>query len=175
MKTFSFSGVMAVFPLLWRKSNTVTLGKVLNRGKETKGLTERETTVCFLKLIQEKLTLLNAVNTKNNTRGGSTYWKLLEKPGQEETSKLIGRLKKKFSKGNKSSSWLSHRNNGNRMRWRHQPEWDDIINQSKPDSTENCKKAEGTGVTSAKQLSNQTHWDWDQRSLANVSKNRSLA
>lgn len=101
MKTFSFSGVMAVLPLLWRKHNTVTLGKVLNRGKETKGLTERETTVCFLKLIQEKLTLLNAVNTKNNTRGG-TYWKLLENPGQEEASKLIGRFKKNSQKVTKS-------------------------------------------------------------------------
>lgn len=35
-------------------------------------------------------------------------------------------------------------------------EWDDVINQSKPDSTENCKKAEETGVTSAKQLLIQT-------------------
>lgn len=73
----------------------------MNRGKETKGLTERETTVCFLKLIQEKLTLLNAVNTKNNTWGG-TYWKLLEKSGQEEASKLIGRLKKNSQKVTKA-------------------------------------------------------------------------
>lgn len=48
-----------------------------------KGLTERKTTVCFLKLIQEKLTLLNAVNTKNNTRGGGapigSFWKSQDK------------------------------------------------------------------------------------------------
>lgn len=166
MKTFCFSGVMAVLPLLWRKHSTVTLGKVLNRGKETKALTERETAVCLLKSIQEKLTLLNAVNTKNNM-GGGTYWKLLENPGQEEASKLIGRFKKNSQKVTKAlpDSPTEIMETG----------WDDIIKQSKPDSTENCKKAVGNGVTSAKQLSNQTQWDWDQRNLANVSKNRSLA
>lgn len=54
--------------------------------------------MCLLKVIQEKLTLLNAVNAKNNTGWGGTYWKLLENPGQEEASKLIGRFKKKILK-----------------------------------------------------------------------------
>lgn len=50
----------------------------MNRGKETKALTERETAVCLLKLIQEKLTLLNAVNTKNNTGGGAPIGSFLK-------------------------------------------------------------------------------------------------